>query len=88
MDEFSNAVRSAGDARALAGRGAGERTDAGFGPTKESTRRTRCARGVLDARPALTRRRTLTRPAGTFFDNLRAQSASSGEGERAEAGEL
>lgn len=77
MDEFSNAVRSAGDARALAGRGAGERTDAGFGPTKESTRRTRCARGVLDARPALTRRRTLTRPAGTFFvrgtDNSRAQ---------------
>lgn len=67
MNEFSNAVRSAGDARARAGRGAGERTDAGFGPTKESTRRTRCARGVLDARPALKRRRTLTRPAGTFF---------------------
>ena len=67
LDGFSAAVWSAGDARALAGRGAGGRTNAGFGSTKESTRRTRCARGVLDARPALNLRRSLTRSAGTFF---------------------
>ena len=84
MDEFSNAVRSAGDARALAGRGAGERTDAGFGPTKESTRRTRCARGVLDARPALKRRRTLTRRAGTFLVRGTGNSRAAAERERAE----
>ena len=49
LDGFSAEVWSAGDARALAGRGTGGRTNAGFGSTRESTRRTRCARGSRTA---------------------------------------
>ena len=73
LDGFAAEVWAAGDARALAGRGAGGRTNAGFGSTRESTRRTRCARGVLDARPALNLRRSLTRSAGTLRERWKGQ---------------